>query len=110
MLNRNNRPMRLTVTGTAVAVDENGHLGTSSVVTDAALGGLARTSPMLRAEIVAAPGQAGALGAQLGRSLEDACPGRPPPEVRNLADLAQLPEILAAALARSSPRRRWRTP
>ncbi len=98
VLNRNNRPMRLTVTGTAVAVDENGHLGTSSVVTDAALGGLARTSPLLRAEIVAAPGQARALGAQLGRGLE-VLPRQTPPEVRNLADLAQLPEILAAALS-----------
>ena len=47
-----------------------GHLGTTNVVTDAALGGLARTSPIVRAEIVAAPGQAGPLAAQLGRNLE----------------------------------------
>ena len=62
------------------------------------MGGLARTSPIVRAEIVAAPGQAGPLAAQLGRNLE-ILPRETPPEVRNLADLAPLPEILAAALA-----------
>jgi putative ABC transport system permease protein len=96
--NRNGRTAPFTVTGIAVAVDENGHLGTSSVVTDAALGGLARTDPLVRAEIVAAPGQAQPLAAQLGRSLE-IVPRAMPPEVRNLADLGWLPEILAVALA-----------
>ena len=86
------------MTGTVAVVDDGGHLGTTNVVTDAALGGLARTSPIVRAEIVAAPGQAGPLAAQLGRNLE-ILPRETPPEVRNLADLAPLPEILAAALA-----------
>jgi putative ABC transport system permease protein len=98
LLNRNDRPQPFTVTGIAAAVDEDGHLGTSNVVTDAALGGLARTDPLVRAEIVAAPGQARPLAAQLGRSLE-ILPRATPPEVRNLADLGRLPEILAAALA-----------
>ena len=98
VVNRNGRPLPLTVTGTVAVVDDAGHLGTTNVVTDAALGGLARTSPIVRAEIVAAPGQAGPLAAQLGRNLE-ILPRETPPEVRNLADLAPLPEILAAALA-----------
>ena len=98
VVNRNGRPLPLTVTGTVAVVDDGGHLGTSNVVTDAALGGLARTSPIVRAEIVAAPGQAGPLAAELGRNLE-ILPRETPPEVRNLADLARLPEILAAALA-----------
>src|SRR6185295_12374462 len=98
VVNRNGRPLPLTVTGTVAVVDDAGHLGTTNVVTDAALGGLARTSPIVRAEIVAAPGQAGPLTAQLGRNLE-ILPRETPPEVRNLADLAPLPEILAAALA-----------
>ncbi len=98
VLNRNNRPLTLTVTGIVAAVDESGHLGTSNVVADSALGGLARTDPLVRAEIITAPGQAGPLAAQLGRSAE-ILPRQTPPEVRNLADLAWLPEILAAALA-----------
>jgi putative ABC transport system permease protein len=98
VVNRNGRPLPLTVTGTVAVVDDGGHLGTSNVVTDAALGGLARTSPIVRAEILAAPGQAGPLAAELGRNLE-ILPREIPPEVRNLADLARLPEILAAALA-----------
>ena len=53
VVNRNGRPLPLTVTGTVAVVDDGGHLGTSNVVTDAALGGLARTSPIVRAEIVA---------------------------------------------------------
>ncbi len=98
VVNRNGRPLVLTVTGTVAVVDDGGHLGTSNVVTDAALGGLARTTPIVRAEVVAAPGQAGRLAAELGRSL-GILPRETPPEVRNLADLARLPELLAAALA-----------
>jgi putative ABC transport system permease protein len=98
VVNRNGRPLALTVTGTVAAVDDGGHLGVSNVVTDAALGGLARTAPIVRAEIIAAPGQAGRLSAELGRNLE-ILPRGTPPEVRNLADLSRLPELLAAALA-----------
>ena len=98
VVNRNGRPLALTVTGTVAAVDDGGHLGVSNVVTDAALGGLARTAPIVRAEIIAAPGQGGRLSAELGRNLE-ILPRGTPPEVRNLADLSRLPELLAAALA-----------
>jgi putative ABC transport system permease protein len=98
VVNRNGRPLPLTVTGTVAVVDDGGHLGTTNVVTDAALGGLARTTPIVRAEIVAEPGQAGPLAAKLGPNL-GILPRQTPPEVRNLADLSPLPELLAAALA-----------
>ena len=98
VVNRNGRPLALTVTGTVAAVDDGGHLGVSNVVTDAALGRLARTAPIVRAQIIAAPGQGGRLSAELGRNLE-ILPRGTPPEVRNLADLSRLPELLAAALA-----------
>jgi putative ABC transport system permease protein len=98
VVNRNGRPLRLTVTGTVAVVDDGGHLGVSNVVTDAALGGLARTAPIVRAEIVAEPGSGGRLAGELGRNLE-ILPRQMPPEVRNLADLSPLPELLAGALA-----------
>ena len=102
VVNRNGRPMRLTVTGTVVAVDDGGHLGTSNVVTDAALGGLARTAPHRAGRDRRRAGDRRARSAaELGRSLE-ILPRQTPPEVRNLADLAQLPEILAGG---ARPRR-----
>ena len=100
VVNRNGRPLPLTVTGTVAVVDDGGHLGTSNVVTDAALGGLARTSPIVRAEIVAAPGQAGPLAAAAGPQPGDPAPARPRPRCATSPTSRRLPEILAGGARR----------
>jgi len=91
------RPIDFRVVGTVAVVDEGGGLGDGALVAPLQLGQVSQGVPLVSAQIVAAPGRADALAADLGRDLE--LSGREmPAEVRNLADLLRLPEILAVTL------------
>ncbi len=92
------RDVPVTVVGTAVVVGDNGSLGGTGLLAPSQIGQLAQSAPLVRAVIVAAPGQADALRTELGARLE-ITERSMPPEVRNLADLLRLPEILAGVLA-----------
>jgi hypothetical protein len=92
------REVPVTVVGTTVVVGDNGGLGGTGVLAASQIGQLAQGAPLVRAMIMAAPGQVDALRAEYGAELE--LTGRAlPMEVRNLADLLRLPEILAGVLA-----------
>jgi putative ABC transport system permease protein len=90
-------PVPLTVTGTVIAVDDNGNLGDLVAVAPAQVPALAEGAPLMRAQIVAGPDQTGALQSELGQQLE-IVPRAMSTQVRNLADLVRLPEILAVVL------------
>ena len=88
----------LTVTGIVVVASENrSRLGDVVVVAPDELPGIALGEPLVSAAILAVPGGADALVAELARELELA-PREMPTEVRNLADLTRLPELLAVVL------------
>ncbi|MFC5949699.1 FtsX-like permease family protein [Pseudonocardia lutea] len=92
------RTARLTVTGVAVPQPERGApLGEGLLMMPDQLRELFR-QPLASAHVLAAPGQAGALYADLARRLEVHLPGMPP-EIDTLAGLLRLPEILATLLA-----------
>ncbi|GAA1846578.1 hypothetical protein GCM10009836_27700 [Pseudonocardia ailaonensis] len=92
------RQARLTVTGVIVPQPERGApLGEGLLMTPAQLGELFG-SPLASAHVLAAPGEAGALYAELAKRLE-VHPPAVPAEIDTLAGLLRLPEILALLLA-----------
>jgi hypothetical protein len=92
-------PVPLTVTGVVVVrSEERSPLGDAVLVVPEQLAALALTTPIVDATIRAAPGHAEALFGELSGHLEVFLPAVPD-EVRNLADLRLLPELLAAVLA-----------
>lgn len=89
----------LQVTGVAVPrADSGGGLGDAVVVDPARIGELSIVEPSLSAHILAAPGRADALFAELSADLE-VFAREVPDEITNLGDLLELPGILAAVLA-----------
>lgn len=91
-------PARLVVTGVVVPQPERGApLGEGLLVTPDQLGQLFR-QPLASAHLVAEPGQAASVYADIADRLEVHLPGMPP-EIDTLAGLLRLPEILALVLA-----------
>jgi len=89
----------LRVTGVVVPRPEaQGPLGDAVVVHPAQVAELSQVEPTLSGYVVAAPGAAESLLADLSTRLE-VIARETPDEIRNLDDLGHLPEILAAALA-----------
>jgi putative ABC transport system permease protein len=91
-------PSVLLVTAIVVVqADTRNALGEVGLVTPLQLHDLASGEPLVTAEILAAPGQAGPLSAELSSRMEVHRSGVPD-EVRNLAELVTLPELLALVL------------
>ncbi|MBW0119533.1 FtsX-like permease family protein, partial [Pseudonocardia abyssalis] len=92
----------LTVTGIVVVLSEDtgevSALGEVALVTPDELPAIAGGEPLVGAYLRAAPGQAGPLFEELSRDLEVFL-AETPDEIRNLADLVALPELLALGLA-----------
>lgn len=88
----------LTVVGVAVTTSPNGVLGDDLIVTPPQLGQLLHGPPLRDASVLAVPGAADSLFAQLSQDLE-IFERQTPDSVRNLADLVTLPEVLALVLA-----------
>jgi hypothetical protein len=91
-------PVALLVTGIVVVQAATpGALGEVGLVNRLQLNDLTPGEPAVTAEVLAAPGQAGPLASGLSSRLE-VRPSAVPEEVRNLAELQFLPELLALAL------------
>jgi hypothetical protein len=91
-------PTVLLVTGIVVVQAETpGALGEVGLVTPLQLHDLTPGEPAVTAEILAVPGQVGLLVAELSSRLE-VRPSGVPDEIRNLAELLSLPELLALVL------------
>ncbi len=92
-------PTVLLVTGIVVVqAGGQGSLGEVGLVTPLQLRDLASSEPVVSAEILAAPGQAESLTAELSSRWEVYRTGMPN-EVRNLAEVLSLPKLLALVLA-----------
>ncbi|MGI5131907.1 FtsX-like permease family protein [Pseudonocardia sp. CA-107938] len=89
----------LTVTGIVVAppTDQRYRLGDDIVLAGEQAVGVTSGAALYSASVLAMPGQADALMTELGARLEIE-PRQVPTEIRTLADLRSLPEVLAAAL------------
>ena len=91
-------PVVLLVTGIVVVqADTRGGLGEVGLVTPLQLHDLSSGEPAASAVVLGAPGKAGALVGELSSRLEVRASGVPD-EVRNLAELLSLPELLALVL------------
>jgi hypothetical protein len=89
----------LVVTGIVVLQPEHASpLGDAALVVPAELRGTMEGAPAASAHIKAAPGEAVGLFIEMSQRLE-LFERDVPPEIRNLADLLMLPEILALVLA-----------
>lgn len=92
----------LTVTGVVVVLSEDtgeiSALGEVALVTPDQLLAVAAGEPLVGAYLQARPGQAGPLFDELSRDLEVFL-AETPDEIRNLADIVALPELLAVGLA-----------
>lgn len=92
----------LTVTGVVVVntqqTGELGALGETGLVVPEQLPALTTAEPLVGASVAARPGQVDALFDDLSREVE-VFRAETPDEIRNLADLLLLPELLALVLA-----------
>ncbi|GAA4883472.1 FtsX-like permease family protein [Pseudonocardia benzenivorans] len=89
----------LRIVGVAVLTSQNnGAVGDGLLVAPTVMRELVPGQPLFDAAVVAAPGAADALYAELAQNLE-VFPRQVPDAVRNLGDLVTLPEILALVLA-----------
>ncbi|WP_344252776.1 ABC transporter permease, partial [Pseudonocardia hydrocarbonoxydans] len=92
----------LTVTGVVVVLSEDtgeiSALGEVALVTPDQLVAVTAGEPLVGAYLQARPGQAGPLFDELSRDLEVFL-AETPAEIRNLADIVALPELLALGLA-----------
>ncbi|GAA3222790.1 hypothetical protein GCM10017691_09220 [Pseudonocardia petroleophila] len=95
-------PVALTVTGTVVVLSEDSGetsaLGEVALVMPEQLPAVAGGEPLVGAYLQTVPGQAGPLFDELSRDLEVFL-AETPDEIRNLADIVELPELLALGLA-----------
>jgi hypothetical protein len=101
LLSGDGTPHPMTVVGAAVvARDDFGELGQDLLATPEGLAEVAapRSFPLLTGYVYAVPGEGPAVARELGERLE-VIPPATPEAIRNLADLVQLPGILAAVLA-----------
>jgi hypothetical protein len=91
-------PTVLLVTGIVVVqADTQDALGEVGLVTALQLHDLSSGAPLVTAEVLAAPGESAPLFAELSARRE-VYPSGVPDEVRNLAELLSLPELLALVL------------